>query len=515
MKRGHFPVLLNVLCPFVILLLAVVAPAARAQTGPSITEQPASQTVLAGTNVMLSVGVSGSGPFIYQWQFNGTNLLNDIITTVAGDGISGFPGDGGPATNASLTPASVAVDASNNLYIADPDKNLIRKVYPNGIITTVPTNVALDIPSGVAVDASGNLLIAESGGNIVWRLDSSGVLAIVAGTGATGYSGDGGPATNANLDFPESVAVDASGNLFIADQDNGLVRKVDTNGIITTVAGNYFGSRGYSGDGGPATNATLLGPCGVAVDGLGNLIISDTFNYRVRRVDKNGIITTIAGNGKVGRLGDGGPATNAEVNLPYGIAIDASGDLFIADRVDNRIRKVDTNGIITTVAGTGVHSYSGDGGAATNANLNNPIGVALDASGNLYIADYENNRVRMVDFGGVPNLAINNVLATNAGEYQVVVTSPYGSVTSAVATITVAPFVLEMTPPVVAGTGLLLGFSLVPALSPSFTLFQSASITGPWTTNTAAVLSTNAQATGYQFTLPVPGSTEFYQVRSP
>jgi sugar lactone lactonase YvrE len=224
---------------------------------------------------------------------------------------------------------------------------------------------------------------------------STGIITTVAGNGIPGYSGDGGPATSASLSGPSGVVVDATGNLLIADSSNYRIRRVDAStGIITTVAGN--GIRGFSGDGGPATSASLS-PIGVAVDATGNLFIADTGNHRIRRVDEStGIITTVAGNGIRGFSGDGGPATSASLNYPTGVAVDGSGNLFIADAANNRIRWVDAStGIITTVAGNGMPDYSGDGGPATSASLNGPSGVVVDAAGNLFIADNDNKRIRL------------------------------------------------------------------------------------------------------------------------
>ncbi len=244
-----------------------------------------------------------------------------------------------------------------------------------------------------------------------------GEITTVAGGGTWGYSGDGGPATSAKLDSPDSVAVDAAGNLYIADTQNNVIRKVDPSGIITTVAGN--GTEGYSGDGGPATGAELARPYGVAVDAAGNLYIADMMNNVIRKVDANGVITTIAGNGYCkypypkylvgnsgGYSGDGGLATKAELDAPEAVAVDASGNLYIADTYNHRIRKVDTSGTITTVAGNGqgnalLGGYSGDGGPVTGAELAQPVGVAVDAAGNLYIADLNNNRIRKVDPSGI------------------------------------------------------------------------------------------------------------------
>jgi sugar lactone lactonase YvrE len=571
------------LWPCAIALLALLLPTAWAQTGPSITRQPASQTNLAGANATLSVGVSGSGPFSYQWQLNGTNLPNNIITTVAGGGF----GDGGAAVNASVNlPAGVAVDASGNLLIADVSNGLIRKVDLNGVITTVAggggsspgdggsaTNAAFSTPAGLAVGPAGSLFIADAGSNVIRKVNAAGVITTVAGNSMQGYYGDGRAATNAALYAPVGVAVDSSGNVFIADQDNNVIRKVDLNGVITTVAG---GGTNFPGDGGAATNASLSYPAGVAVDTSGNLYISDQGDNRVRKMDINGILTTVAGNGTFGYAGDRGPATDAALNNPVAVAVAASGSLFIADRGNNRVRKMDVNGILTTVAGNGPAAYSGDGGAATNASLNspsgvaadaagnvliadgnnyrvrkvdlngvittaagngsaaysgdggaatnaslqNPGGVAVDASGNLFIADSLNARVREVALAGLPILTLDAVSASTAGNYRVIVTSPYGSVTSAVASLTVGSpsnqnAAILMSVPVVASGNLLLGFSLSQTPAASFTLLQTPNLTGPWTTNTGAVLTTNAQAGGYQFSIPLPNSVQFYQVRSP
>jgi len=385
---------------------------------PIITAEPTNQTVMAGGTATFSVTVSATCPstyntnqFTYQWQLNGTNLLNGIITTVAGNGINGYSGDYGRATNASL---SLSADA-------DPFA-----------------------PSGVALDASGNLFIADVDNGCIRKVDNNGIITTVAGGGHYGL-GDGGAATSASLIGPSGVAVDASGNLFIADRWNYRIREVDPDGIITTVAGN--GSYGYSGDGGQATSASLAGPSGVAVDASGNLFIADTYNNVIRKVDNNGIITTVAGNGINGYSGDGGQATSASLVQPSGVAVDASGDLFIADTWNNRIREVNPDGIITTVAGNGSFNYSGDGGQATSASLAGPSGVAVDASGNLFIADMGNFRIREVLlFASQSTLTLCNVTTNNAGNYTVIITNFYGSVTSSVASLMVRAEDLQITP---------------------------------------------------------------------
>jgi uncharacterized protein (TIGR03437 family) len=253
------------------------------------------------------------------------------------------------------------------------------------------TSANLNVPNGVAVDAAGNVYIADTNNNRIRRVALNGTITTVAGTGAAGFSGDTGPATSAMLNQPNRVSVDAAGNLYIADSSNNRIRKVTLDGTIMTVAGD--GLRGYSGDSGPATSAALDNPVDVKPDALGNLFIDDDGNNVVRRVDTRGIVTTVAGNGSSGFSGDGGPAINASLNNPVGVTVDAAGNLYISDQKNNRIRKV-TNGIIATVVGTGVGGYGGDGGAATAAELNAPATTALDASGNLYIPG--DNRIRMV-----------------------------------------------------------------------------------------------------------------------
>ena len=441
------------------LVSAAPALAATVLFAQTITTQPTNQTVLAGSTATLSVAVSGAGPFAYQWQFNGANFPNGAIHTVAGNGSGSYSGDSSPGTNASLYyPEGVAVDAAGNLFIADFVNNRIRKVNTNGIITTVAgngnggysgdevaaTNATIR-PSGVAVDACGNLFIADWNNDRIRKVNNNGIITTVAGNGSPGFSGDGNPATSASLAYVEGVAVDGSGNLFIADTDNNRIRKVGANGIITTVAGKgpaVYG--GYSGDGGPATNASLNAPYGVAVDATGNLFIADMDNNRIRKVDTNGIITTVAGNDDWGYSGDGGLATNACLDAPYGVTVDAFGNLFIADSSNDRIRKVDSFGIITTVAGNDNWGYSGDGGMATNATLNLPSGVALDNTGNLFLADLGNERVReVVLFASYPALALNNVGPYNEGNYSVIITGPDGSVTSSIVTLTV------LSPPII------------------------------------------------------------------
>ena len=439
---------------------------------PVIITQPTNSTIFAGGSAKFDALVGGASPLTYQWLHNGTNLpgvshisTTAIITTVAGDGNSRYSGDGGNSLNASLhLPSSVAIDADGNLFIADPGNNVVRKVESHGIygsfgiITTVAgngtpgfsgdggpaTNATLTYPSAVAFDVGGNLFIVDQFNNRIRKVDTNGIITTVAGSGDRMFYGDGGAATNANLNNPCGVALDQYGNLFIADQYNNRIRKVDANGIITTVAGGAGGFYGgYSGDGGPATNAELREPYGIAVDAFKNLFIADQRNYVIRLVRGNGIITTVAGNGRAGPTCNNCYATNANFYAPSVVAVDASGNLFLADPGNHVIQKVAPDGMVTWVAGNGGPSgsfgtYSGDGGAPTDAALNRPCGVALDRHGNLFIADQFNNRIRqVVASAGHATLALADVNAANAGSYQVVITNAYGSVTSSIATLTV------------------------------------------------------------------------------
>ena len=422
--------------------------------GYNITQQPTNQVVTNSGTATFSVTVAGTGPFTYQWQLNGTNLP-PLISTVVGNGSAGYSGDGGAATSAALnTPLGVEVDSVGDIFIVDENNQRIRKVDTNGIISTVAgngsagysgdgglaTNAALHNPINVALDMQGNIFIADAYTQRIRKVDTNGIITTVAGNGSLGFSGDGGQATNAALLYPYGVTVDSFGNIIIADKNNSRVREVGTNGIITTVAGN--GGLGYSGDGVAATNTSLYYPWGVAVDGAGNLLIGDSSNQRIRMVGTNGVITTVAGNGSAGYSGDGMAATNAYLYFPYDLALDSAGSIYIVDYDNNRIRKVATNGIITTVVGNGSADYSGDGGAATNASLNYPYGVALDSAGNLYIADASNNRIRKVSKNS-PVLVLNNITTNSFGNYSVIITGPNGSVTSSVAVLNMPAYISQ------------------------------------------------------------------------
>ena len=257
------------------------------------------------------------------------------------------------------------------------------------------TSANLNGPTGVAVDAAGNLYIADSGNHRIRKVTPAGTISTFAGNGTAGFAGDGGPATDARLNSANAVATDSAGNLYIADSDNYRVRKVDPAGRISTFAGN--GIEGFAGDGGPATDARLTFMGGLAVDAAGNLYLSDTDNFRVRKVNSAGTISTFAGNGIEGVSGDGGPATAANVWAPFGLAVDSSGNLYIADRNGGNVRTVNTAGTISRFAGTSLgFGFSGDGGPALNATFAGVDGVAIDTDGNLYVTDRLNQRIRRV-----------------------------------------------------------------------------------------------------------------------
>jgi sugar lactone lactonase YvrE len=334
------------------------------------------------------------------------------IRTFAGGGSGG---DGGSATAASLSsPSAVAADRSGNVYIADNGDQRVRKVSATGVITTyagtgtsgysgdggAATAAQLSNIQGLATDAAGDLYISDWGNNVVRMVSTSGVISTVAGNATAGYSGDGAAATAAQLSGPFGLAVDATGDLYIADVTNNVVRMVDASGIISTVIGN--GTLGFSGDGGAATSAKLNQPFGVAWS-AGVLYVADAGNARIREVE-SGVIYTMAGNGLTGFLGDGGAAISAEFNNPYSIAVDKNGNMYVADMGNQRIRKIAASLAVSTITGNGGAGFSGDGGPATAATVNNPIGVAVDTNGNVFIADRDNSRVR--EIYGIASVAI-------------------------------------------------------------------------------------------------------------
>jgi len=389
-----------------------------------------------------------------------------IITVAAGTGKQGFSGDGGRATAAQLDgPAGLAVDASGNLYIADSANNRVRKVAPDGVISTFAGNgqsgvggdagpaaaAQLGQVFGVAVDRSGDVFLSQPASHRIRRVRADGMISRFAGTGTAGFSGDGGAAVSAQLFNPQGLKVDASGNVYFADNQNHRVRKITAAGVISTVAGN--GTQRFAGDSGAADQASLSGPADVAIDANGNLYIADLLNGRVRMVTPAGVISTVAGGGgglqngpalqaalpaptglaidNEGRLiigvnyarqvrrlsqvtittiagvlptggaGDNQPATSVTLLSPYGVAVDAAGNLLFADQVDNRIRKVSPAGTITTYGGTGLYGWSGDGSPATTAQIGSPRALSLDSGGNLFLVSGAMSGIRRISAAGV------------------------------------------------------------------------------------------------------------------
>ncbi|HTX39115.1 MAG TPA: NHL repeat-containing protein [Bryobacteraceae bacterium] len=335
---------------------------------------------------------------------------DQTISTVAGNGggCCWATGDE-PAMSAQLySPVGVAVDASGNIFISDTYNGYIRKVTPDGIVHffagvgvgpqlgSLQSGVQaateqLSFPAGMVIGPNGNLYFADAGTERVLMISSDEAITTIAGSVQSGYSGDGGPATSAQLSWPRDIAFDNTGNLYIADSVNNVIRRVDANGVITTIAGT--GAAGFSGDGKSALSAQFNVPSGIAVDKNGSVYVSDTNNYRVRKIDPTGVVATIAGTGVAGFSGDGGSAISAQLSYPTGIKVDAAGNLYVAD--NGAVRRITPDGTITSIAGTGVSGYSGDGGPATASQLN-AWGLAFDNAGNIYVASPADNAVRLL-----------------------------------------------------------------------------------------------------------------------
>lgn len=374
------------------------------------------------------------------------------ITSFVGNGVGGYSGDGGPATVAQVNYVTgLATDSNGNIYLADQNNNVIRKVDTHGVITTFAGSetpgfsgdggaagaAKFNVPTGVCVAPSGDIYVNDIGNYRVRKISAAtGIISTVAGNGSPIPSGDGGPATSAGMHIPDRCAVDPSGNLYIVDQGNNanVVRKVDSTGTITLVAGSYGGA-GFSGDGGPATKATMFNLTAITIDSSGNLFLTDQGDQRIRRVDAtSGIITTVAGNGTAAFSGDGGQAIAASLNYPGMTAFDAAGNLFIVDSANDVIRKVTPAGVISTVAGMhGVAGYSGDGGSPLQATLNVPFAMTIDKSANVYVADTADSVVRKITgvaafLGPAITVTGTNIGVTNGASFQTGV-SPGGIVT--------------------------------------------------------------------------------------
>jgi sugar lactone lactonase YvrE len=363
-----------------------------------------------------------------------------IITTFAGGGpdVNQPPVEGVLATNTFVSPNGLAIDIGGNIYVSDWNHNIVRKIRNDSTVVTVigngirgfsgdngpATSASIDRPTGLAIDSVGNLYMADFEGRRIRKVTTDGIIHTIAGTGQTGLTGDGGPAINATIDLPMDLFINNTGDLYISSLANNVVRKISaSDGIINTIVGN--GAYGFSGDGGPALNATLKGAVSLVIDGAQNIYVSDRYNSRVRKVDNSGTISTFAGNGAGNSSGDGGAATSVGLNRPSAVAFDSSGNMYIADAANHRIRKVTTQGAISTIAGTGNPGFSGDNGPAVNAMLDEPQGIAADINGNIYIADTRNSRVRQINknlvistYAGSGNTLGDGGPATNANVGQ-------------------------------------------------------------------------------------------------
>ena len=520
MKRYRIATLYGLLA----LALAGACLPAGAQTITTVAGQKP-RALVAEINYPEGTAIDASGNLYIADTAN--NRIRKVApdgttTTVAGNGTAGYSGDNGPATSAELKdPYGVAVDTAGNLYIADTFNSCIRKVDTSGTITSVAgvcgtvgyngdyglagsvelyypfavaavgnqgelyiadtynnrirhlflskstgvggfpiylwyvntvagggsdpdyyqygseaaTDVILNNPRGLAVDSK-YLYIADTGNNVISEVvtdgtNTDGTIYPMAGTGTAGYLDSDGP--HAQFDSPLGLTVDSAGTVYVADELNYAIRKITTAIVsghakynVSSLVGSYYRFSGFYGDGGPAASAELNYPRSVTFDTAGNLYIADSYNQRIRRIDTSGIINTVVGNGVAGYYGDGlssagfggdgGTATFAYLNSPYQTAVDAGGNIYIADRGNNRVRKIAVNGVISTIAGNGTAGSTGDGGAALNAELNDPIGVAVDGVGNVYIAEYHGNRIRKVDGNGIITTFAGNGTAGYTGD---------------------------------------------------------------------------------------------------
>jgi sugar lactone lactonase YvrE len=373
-----------------------------------------------------------------------TNTLTaqSTITSIAGNGITQYIGDGSPATNYSLAhPLGVFVDKTGNIYVADDFNQRIRKIAHDTLSTIAGTGVPgysgdggladtalLRQPDGIYLDTAGNMYITEKYNDVVRKVDANtGIITTICGTGSGGYAGDGGPATAAHMETPGGACVDIAGNIYIPDYDNQRIRKVNAStGVITTIAGT--GVNGYSGDGSQATNAKLSYPNSICTDNTGNIFFSEFGNSTIRKIDAiTGVITTTAGTALQGYTGDGGPATAAKLNQPNSVFIDSHGYIYISDYGNNVVRVITNTGIISTIAGSGGYGYAGDGGPATNATFNGPTAVFVDDSGYIFIADGGNSAIRKITplpvITGIANItetALNIFPNPSSGKFTIV-----------------------------------------------------------------------------------------------
>ncbi len=346
---------------------------------------------------------------------NTLNSFSQTLITFAGNGTQGFSGDGGIATNAQIfCPTNVTGDNKGNIYIADGNSSVIRKVDAAGIISTIAGNnvpgytgdggpasaAQINDPYSICFDNIGNMYFSDIGANVIRKIDLNGIITTIAGNGTAGFSGDGGPALQAQLQEPAGICIDNTGNLYFCDLANQKIRKVDKNGVISTFAGaGFFSYEGYSGDGGPATAALLNSPGSISISpSSGEIYFSDIGNFAIRKIDKNGIITTVAGTGVMGYSGDGGPASAAQFNDVETIVFDQNNNLYLADLTNAAIRKIDASGIVTTIAGNGTYApdFIDNHLPPTQTALGSPFGVFADNKGNIYFSDFDQQVIREI-----------------------------------------------------------------------------------------------------------------------
>lgn len=468
-----------------------------------------------------NVGIAGDGTLYVVgsdrlWK---VDPVAGSITATAGSGSA--TGDGGPGSSAALTRvAETSVGPDGSVYAVDSLNGRVRKISPNGNITTFAgtancaalndggpaTNAGLCYPDGVFAAADGNVYIADTSNNRIRKVAPNGTITTVAGNGTSGFSGDNGQATAAQLSFPDDVAVATDGTIYIADSSNSRVRKVTTNGIITTIAGT--GTAAYSGDGGPAVSAQLNYPYGIGIGPDNRVYIADSNNNRIRRINQDGTIVTVAGSGTCGgNVGDGGPATASNICYPDGVNVGPDGVIYFPDTGNMRIRRVGLDGTITTVAGNGVYGFNGDGGDPTAAALGDPWSVSVGPDGSLYIADTFNYRVRKI------STAVAQAPLLNLSSANVTVNGQQGTApqtTSVTVTSSIANFPLPLTAQVVSGNAWL-SASLNSVSTPAtLTISANPSALGPGNYNgvvniTSAPASNNPVSVGVSFVVaPAP-----------
>ena len=346
---------------------------------------------------------AGSGPVTVQVGSKTATgpLFNYNVTitvsTLAGSGTGGFA-DGIGIAAQFYTPTGVALDAQSNIYVADPNNYRIRKITASGIVSTLAgngtygfvdgngTTAQFKFPVGAALDAQGNIYVADADNNRIRKITASGIVSTLAGSGTAGFADGNGPA--AQFNSPNGVALDAQGNIYVADDFNNRIRKITSSGIVSTLAGS--GTYGFADGNGPA--AQFNSPAGVALDAQGNIYVADANNHRIRKITASGIVSTLAGSGTQGFADGNGPA--AQFHLPYGVALDAQDNIYVADALNNRIRKITASGLVSTLAGSGTQGFADGNG--TTAQFYTPAGVALDAQGNIYVAEIGNNRIRKI-----------------------------------------------------------------------------------------------------------------------